>query len=461
MKKNYIIGICAVSSDYVKLAKKLIKSINEVIIVDFLVLTDEPESFQEIRNVRTIKYTSSIFNYQDKLIIFEEGFKTHDSVLLVDADHIFLYESYKQVLQNFDTNELRPGLYAREAFGPLHYSSVDNFFKGTLSRLPYGNKCLDFCKENNIQTEKCLFIHESFVLIKKHDDINLFLDTWSKLREFWKNHDSTGYGEGFAIGIACKNSNLTVDAISELGNFKKVFRHFTENQKKFLPKESENGDFIKVFNGHGLPLVVTFASTGAPDEIPKYEFFHSKNNCNYLFLKDDKKLWYHQGVKGFGDTIEELAKNIKSVQKEFRSKKIITIGWCGGGYGALLFGYLLKVDLILAASPRLALIEPWDDTAISIKNRKIDKSTFDIRYVDITRLKFDNNTKIISFVGLEPWKNPRDGRSYHIDDTKNMKKLWAIDNCYVLQHPDVGHDTAYHIIKNGHVERIIESFISK
>lgn len=460
MKKNYIIGICAVSKNYYRNAKRLIVDISDSINVDFLILTDAPSEFSNFDNVRVIQYNSSIFNYQDKLIIFEEGFKTHDSVLLVDADHIFLKTNYKQVLERFDTKNLEAGLYAREVFGPMHYSAVDEFFRGNLSRLPYGKECLNFCEENNLDTKGCLFVHESFFLIKKNNKIDIFLDTWKKLKQFWDIHDPTGYGEGFAIGIAAKTSDLKINAtfLDELG---KVFNHFTKNQKMFLSKEDDNGDYIKILNGYGLPLVVAFASTGAPDEIPKYEFFHSKMNCNYLFLKDRKKLWYHQGVKGFGDTIEELAENIKSVQKEFESKKIITIGWCGGGYGALLFGYLLKVDLILAASPRLALIEPWDDTVISIKNRKIAKSTFDIRYVDITRLKFDNNTKIISFVGLEPWKNPRDGRSYHIDDTKNMKKLWAIDNCYVLQHPNVGHDTAYHIIKNGHVERIIKSFISK
>ena len=115
--------------------------------------------------------------------------------------------------------------------------------------------------------------HQNYVAA--HPDqayiINNDLPKLKKLKEFWDVYDPTGYGEGFAIGIAAKTSGLKIYA-TNLKELSETFNHFTSKQKKFLWMEDEEGDFLKVLNKKGLPLIVAFASTGEPDEAAKYEY---------------------------------------------------------------------------------------------------------------------------------------------------------------------------------------------
>jgi len=163
MKKDYIIGICSVGEKYHPLTQNLIKQINEIINVDIIVLTDKPELFQ---NVQTIPYTRNIFSFHDKRLLFEEGFKSYDSVLLLDADHIIRDEK-KQYIIDFTTKDLESGAYPQIVWKYPADCSMEFFIKELTPRVPYGKLFREFCGQKRYTFNNALLIQESLLLIKE------------------------------------------------------------------------------------------------------------------------------------------------------------------------------------------------------------------------------------------------------------------------------------------------------
>jgi hypothetical protein len=95
--------------------------------------------------------------------------------------------------------------------------------------------------------------------------------------------------------------------------------------------------------------------------IPPFEFLnHLSTNldCEMAFYIDPKKCWYHQGIEGISSNIETTANYLLNIIKNF--KNIIFIGVSAGGYAAILFGSLLKVNNVVAFIPQTHLETPID-----------------------------------------------------------------------------------------------------
>ena len=159
-------------------------------------------------------------------------------------------------------------------------------------------------------------------------------------------------------------------------------------------------DYYIKFNKEIKPLIITFGGLGGDGMFqPLFEFknFLLKNiDCHVILIRDSKQSWYHNGINGFGDNINELKNNIKEIIKKINYSIIITIGSSMGGYAALLFGNLLNVNGIIAFCPQ---------TFIDKDNRKKYKDArwisqianiCDNSYYDLSKLSFQNiNVQII------------------------------------------------------------------
>jgi hypothetical protein len=232
---NLLIGVVAVNPYYIKFAKNLINQINaNVSNSKFLILTDLPSEFLEFNNVTTIIYDKNIFSYHDKNIIFKEGFKISNNVLLLDADTALRDDN---CILNIDIDSIQPGIYPQIIWKHPATCSIENFFLGNTCRVPYGLSYKQFCIDNNINFTGAQLIQESFLLIKKNENIIKFIETWEKLADFCnkqdmeRNQDILGYGEGYSIGVSASNSNLQVFENNEnVDKLISCFKHYAWEQ---------------------------------------------------------------------------------------------------------------------------------------------------------------------------------------------------------------------------------------
>ena len=107
------------------------------------------------------------------------------------------------------------------------------------------------------------------------------------------------------------------------------------------------------FSPENKTLLITFSGIGQGVGVPIFEFFRSLNgfSINKLFVRDPKRLWYHDGIPGFSRDIEETAAGLRDLIEESGATRVITFGNSMGAYAAILFGGLLEVDEVHAFAP--------------------------------------------------------------------------------------------------------------
>lgn len=212
---NFIIGIVAVGESYIRRTKDLIDQLL-LLNTKFVILTNDVDAFKhsnciEQGRIITIKYDRPIFSFHDKRLIFEEGFKYSDCVLLLDADHVVRENNNLSALEDIP---LEPGIYPQILWKHPCDCSFESFIQGLTPRVPYGLEFKQRCNELGLETDGAILFQESFLLIKKHDNIDHFLSIWKDLAAFCEQKDIErrqgilGYGEGYSVGMAVKNSGL-------------------------------------------------------------------------------------------------------------------------------------------------------------------------------------------------------------------------------------------------------------
>lgn len=102
-------------------------------------------------------------------------------------------------------------------------------------------------------------------------------------------------------------------------------------------------------------LLITFGGFSQQLGIPIFEFNRitdSFENLNRIFLRDTMQMWYHLGLPGVGENIDGIAGHLREYTSHPSTRRVIVFGNSGGGYAAILFGYLLQADQVHAFAPR-------------------------------------------------------------------------------------------------------------
>ena len=102
-------------------------------------------------------------------------------------------------------------------------------------------------------------------------------------------------------------------------------------------------------------LMVAFAGLAGQIGVPLFEFNNLTSGLpglNKIYLRDPHQRWYHRGLRGVGDNIDEIAAFLAKYTRHPATQRTVFFGNSGGGYAALLFGHLLQVDQVHAFSPR-------------------------------------------------------------------------------------------------------------
>lgn len=104
----------------------------------------------------------------------------------------------------------------------------------------------------------------------------------------------------------------------------------------------DSGHFITVFGSLGSVV------TGRFELFPHL----AGRRDTVLFLRDPSGLYYHDGLDGLSNSIEESAEFLRYVIARFAPERTSFIGLSSGGYAAMLHALLVGADDVLAANPR-------------------------------------------------------------------------------------------------------------
>jgi predicted esterase YcpF (UPF0227 family) len=108
-------------------------------------------------------------------------------------------------------------------------------------------------------------------------------------------------------------------------------------------------------------LIISFAGSGSSfNNMPIFEFKNFLTThfpkVSLLFLKDDNLAWYNQGIVGISTDVHTTAEYLRKKIQSY--KRVMFIGSSAGGYAAILFGSLLRVNMVVAFRPQTKLNKP-------------------------------------------------------------------------------------------------------
>lgn len=106
----------------------------------------------------------------------------------------------------------------------------------------------------------------------------------------------------------------------------------------------------------GRPLVISFNYFYQQN---RFDFFDPIRKLeqrvggpfNRIFIRDSRHAFYQRGVKGLGDSITEIATKLREFIKIMQPSEIMTIGQSMGGCAAILYGFLVHADRVIAFGP--------------------------------------------------------------------------------------------------------------
>lgn len=113
---------------------------------------------------------------------------------------------------------------------------------------------------------------------------------------------------------------------------------------KLKPKQSDK--LIIIFQSFNQELY-------KPENIDRFELENSFEeydlDCDLLFIKDiERGLWYLSDV-------EQTTKDLQHIISTYQ--KVMCTGISAGGFASILYGSLLKVDLVVAVNPQTSLLD--------------------------------------------------------------------------------------------------------
>ena len=92
-------------------------------------------------------------------------------------------------------------------------------------------------------------------------------------------------------------------------------------------------------------MLITFAAFPGAGVVRPFMFFNMLKEVDVkaAFVRDHVTAWYHRGVQGIGGNIDAVADYLRDFSG--RAEETLTIGASSGGYGAILFGALIGLEV--------------------------------------------------------------------------------------------------------------------
>ena len=120
----------------------------------------------------------------------------------------------------------------------------------------------------------------------------------------------------------------------------------SERQGAFRSALAGETGFVSSLDEPGNVALVLFGGMNNQIGMPPFEFFRLTQDLpvKRIFLRDHEQAWYHRGVRGAGNSIDEVVECLTQLFVEAKVDKVLMVGNSMGGYAALLFGNLLGAN---------------------------------------------------------------------------------------------------------------------
>jgi len=204
-------------------------------------------------------------------------------------------------------------------------------------------------------------------------------------------------------------------------------------------------------------LIVTFGGVNRGIGVPVFEFFNilRENNTDKAFVRDFLQMWYLNGVDDEISTFEKLKVQLESVIKGY--EKVTFIGNSMGGYAAILFGVLLKVDKVVAFAPQTFIDAKnrfWRfDRRWRIQINKIHRTKLYMEYYDLksffNKIQINQEIKKTSIDIYYSTKHRLDRQ--HAEQLKNFK------NVTLYGYKDGGHEVIKTLKSSGELRTVLKN----
>ena len=183
------------------------------------------------------------------------------------------------------------------------------------------------------------------------------------------------------------------------------------SEHKIIKNNSEN--LIICFGGMALKMGGIL-----PFEFLNYLSNTFQKNTDLYFYIDKKQCWYHKGIDGITNNIDDTVLYLNSIIKKSNYKKILFMGVSAGGYASILFGSLCNASSVIAFIPRTKLINPINKKYRDLK-LIVNNQTEYILNGNVNVKDKNNNHHISQYNYLDCFKNVK----IIVHKGLNMKKI--------------------------------------
>lgn len=212
------------------------------------------------------------------------------------------------------------------------------------------------------------------------------------------------------------------------------------------------------------PLILAFGFVNWHSS-PRFDFYGRTKKLekladrplNRILVRDPFNAWYHRGVPGLGDTVDDIAIKFKGLISAIAPSRVITIGQSMGAYAAIMFGQLLGADQVLAFGP-LSFLDAQKSAAIGDRRwlsvmQQLEANPPAVFYNDLALLgKAYSVDDIRIFYGLTP--DPEVKSEVNLDDY-HAKRLGELAGCKLYPYADSTHTVVKYLIDTQQIDSVL------
>ncbi|MFC3051680.1 hypothetical protein [Kordiimonas pumila] len=114
-------------------------------------------------------------------------------------------------------------------------------------------------------------------------------------------------------------------------------------------------EFLKIVNNGASRTLVVFSSARVRAGKFSGTRAFTDLSSNYVYVNCPNNNWYLNPIPGLGDHPADVAERLEQELRALGSTEVITYGGSMGGYGAILYGAMVKADHCIATGVEVAL----------------------------------------------------------------------------------------------------------
>lgn len=157
---------------------------------------------------------------------------------------------------------------------------------------------------------------------------------------------------------------------------------------------------------------------------------------NKIYVRDLSNLWYHGEHPGIGGGVDDLAAYLFTLIDRADARRVVTVGGSMGGYAAILFGFLLGAQKVVAFGPQTFIdkwnrLRYWDYRSMQLKKEVYASPYAKSEYYDLR--------SVLLAAERRPSVRVHIGAGNRID-RGHARHLWGISEVSITYHDTHRHD---------------------